>query len=320
MTAEVFRCLSLRLADPTWTICFKALLVIHLLIREATPCVALSYLSKHPDSVRVSSITETSPHGFSIASYAAYIRARAHAYADTKVDYVRGDGQGRLRRLTVEKGLLRETEIVQKQIHALLKCNDFLVEEPENEITLTAYRLVTLDLLSLFSAMNEGTINVLEHYFTLSRADSLHALQLYRRFSAQTDAVVKFLRTARRYESQTCLQIPSLKHASTDLEKLLEDDLADPDFEARRKEYRTQKENERSGKVGKLRPIHNSPPKENTTTTTDKTEKPSSSAPAISAAQKEIVDFFDSIDPTTSQQQSQPQQQAQPTKIGRAHV
>lgn len=30
-----------------------------------------------------------------------------------------------------------------------------------NEITLTAFRLLTMDLLALFHVMNEGTINVL---------------------------------------------------------------------------------------------------------------------------------------------------------------
>jgi ANTH domain len=33
--------------------------------------------------------------------------------------------------------------------------------DPDNEITLTAFRLLTLDLLELFKTMNEGTINVL---------------------------------------------------------------------------------------------------------------------------------------------------------------
>lgn len=36
-----------------------------------------------------------------------------------------------------------------------------LTDEPENEISLTAFRLLTLDLLTLYSVMNEGTINVL---------------------------------------------------------------------------------------------------------------------------------------------------------------
>jgi hypothetical protein len=34
-------------------------------------------------------------------------------------------------------------------------------DDPHNEITLTAFRLVTMDLLELFRVMNEGTINVL---------------------------------------------------------------------------------------------------------------------------------------------------------------
>jgi hypothetical protein len=34
-------------------------------------------------------------------------------------------------------------------------------DDPHNEITLTAFRLVTMDLLELFKVMNEGTINIL---------------------------------------------------------------------------------------------------------------------------------------------------------------
>ena len=44
--------------------------------------------------------------------------------------------------------------------------------DPDNEITLTAFRLLTLDLLELFKIMNEGTINVLGELL-----DSIAALQ-----------------------------------------------------------------------------------------------------------------------------------------------
>lgn len=60
--------------------------------------------------------------GHNIRRYADYLMARAKAFEATKTDYVRS-GQGRMKRLTVEKGLLRETEIVQKQIKALLRCD-----------------------------------------------------------------------------------------------------------------------------------------------------------------------------------------------------
>jgi hypothetical protein len=41
-------------------------------------------------------------------------------------------------------------------------------DEPENEITLTAFRLLTMDLLVLFHVSNEGTINILGEYLTLA--------------------------------------------------------------------------------------------------------------------------------------------------------
>jgi hypothetical protein len=102
---------------------------------------------------------------------------RAEAFGAVKTDYVR-DNQGRLRKLSVEKGLLREVECVQAQIKAALKCTvgmqrsmfpfapadkirKFLDDEVDNEITLLAFRLLVSDLLELFHVVNEGVINVL---------------------------------------------------------------------------------------------------------------------------------------------------------------
>jgi hypothetical protein len=59
--------------------------------------------------------------GHNIRTYTEYLLRRAIEYGATKVDYVRG-GEGRLKRLTIEKGLLREAESVQEQIRYLLKC------------------------------------------------------------------------------------------------------------------------------------------------------------------------------------------------------
>lgn len=59
--------------------------------------------------------------GHNIRTYSEYLLRRAIEYGTTKVDYVRG-GEGRLKRLSVDKGLLREAESVQDQIRSLLKC------------------------------------------------------------------------------------------------------------------------------------------------------------------------------------------------------
>lgn len=60
--------------------------------------------------------------GHNIRRYSDYLMARARVFEDTKTDYVRS-GQGRMKRLTVDRGLLRETEMIQKQIWALLRCD-----------------------------------------------------------------------------------------------------------------------------------------------------------------------------------------------------
>jgi phosphatidylinositol-binding clathrin assembly protein len=60
--------------------------------------------------------------GRNIKAYAEYLVYRVNSYAETKVDFVRA-GEGRLTRLSVDKGLLRETESVQKMIQGLLKCD-----------------------------------------------------------------------------------------------------------------------------------------------------------------------------------------------------
>lgn len=60
--------------------------------------------------------------GRNIRHYAAYLAERVRAYKNTKLDWVRAK-ETRLETLSVEKGLLRETEIVQRQLTALLKCD-----------------------------------------------------------------------------------------------------------------------------------------------------------------------------------------------------
>lgn len=70
--------------------------------------------------------------GRNIRHYANYLTERARAYKETKIDWVRGQ-DSRLEKLSVDKGLLRETEVVQHQLTALLKCDvspSWILERP----------------------------------------------------------------------------------------------------------------------------------------------------------------------------------------------
>ncbi|KAI9816012.1 MAG: hypothetical protein M1827_002004 [Pycnora praestabilis] len=310
--AEIFRALQNRMRDSTWTIVFKSLIIVHLMIREGEPEVTLKYLAENPRKLAISNFTDVQMQGRNIRHYMQYLLERARTYRETKIDYVRG-GEGRLKRLSVDKGLLRETESVQSQVHALLKC-DVLSNEPENEITLTAFRLLTMDLLVLFHVINEGTINVLEyakqkraeHYFEMSKPDAERALVIYKIFSKQTNQVVEFLGIARQYENATRLEIPKLKHAPTGLTASLEEYLNDPDFEINRRQYLVQQEAKKSGKNtnGTSKPFGESKSIQSKPTIDKSFPSPNftSAAPAAPAKPEargpapDLIDFFASIE------------------------
>ncbi|KAB2107621.1 hypothetical protein AG0111_0g3925 [Alternaria gaisen] len=312
--AEIFRALTNRLRDSTWTIVFKSLIIVHLMIREGEPEVTLKFLAQNPHrKLAINHFTEVQTQGHNIRTYSEYLLRRAIEYGATKVDYVRG-GEGRLKRLTVEKGLLREAESVQDQIRSLLKCQPF-DDEPENEITMTAFRLLTMDLLVLFHVMNEGTINILEHYFELSKPDATRALAVYRTFVKQTEAVVQYLSLARAHEHSTRLEIPKIKHAPTSLAASLEEYLNDKDFEINRRQYIAEKEAKKNG--GKLtngasKPIDSKPVAASSNTTSSQPPaapaKPSSSAP--------LIDLFASLEDNQQTMATQPMMQQYPQQTG----
>ncbi|KAK0114379.1 hypothetical protein ONS95_013872 [Cadophora gregata] len=210
------------------------------MIREGSPDVTLGYLARHRNMLAISSFSDVQTQGRNIRHYTNYLSERARAYRETKTDFVRG-AENRLEKMTVDKGLLRETETVQHQITALLKC-DVLDNEPENEITITVFRMLVLDLLAMFHVMNQAMINILGHFFEMSRPDAERAMEIYKNFTKQTDFVVQYLSTARQYEHQTRVEVPKLKHAPVNLGKQLEDYLMDPDFEVNRRQYIAEQE------------------------------------------------------------------------------
>jgi hypothetical protein len=70
----------------------------------------------------VLTLREVQTQGRNIRHYTNYLTERARAYRETKCDFVR-EADKRLEKMSVDKGLLRETEAVQHQITALLKCD-----------------------------------------------------------------------------------------------------------------------------------------------------------------------------------------------------
>lgn len=93
------------------------------MIKEGEKDVTLSYLAEAPKNrLAINTFTDVQTQGQNIRRYSNYLVSRAQGFADTGIDFARS-GTGRMKTLSIDKGLLRETESIQNQIRALIKCD-----------------------------------------------------------------------------------------------------------------------------------------------------------------------------------------------------
>ncbi|KAG8748372.1 hypothetical protein FRC10_005919 [Ceratobasidium sp. 414] len=310
---DICRALAPRFKEPNAVIVFKALIVLHTMIRQGQTDNVLKYLASS-EVLRLRNVSNGQWDGYlapqNLSNYAMYLDTRVRTYKDLKHDAIRvqsesnrdrlstADDEGpsgrpvqrnktvmgrKLRVMTVEKGLLRETKMVQRLTDALLECKLY-DDNLEDELNITALRMLVKDLLILFQATNEGVINVLEHYFEMSQVDAQNALKIYQHFCKQTERVVNYLGIAKKLQNVLNVQIPNLRHAPVSLAKTLEEYIKDPNFEENRLEYRNSRiiaDGKTNGKAaGTAKPT---PP----------VEIPKGGNPAASTSKGEATSFFE---------------------------
>lgn len=357
---DVCKALLPRFREPNAIVVFKALIVLHTMIRNGATDNVLSYLSSS-DVLRLKNISSGAHwEGYhapeNLQNYAIYLDTRIRAYRELKHDAIRvqsetnrdmrnsaaieedkihaeeertgrrfGRKKGRtsddsgshpstslpqrsktiagrkLRVMTVEKGLLRETKVVQKMIDALVECR-FYLDDLEDELNITALRMLVKDLLILFQACNEGVINVLEHYFEMSKIDATDALAIYRHFCNETEKVVEYLGVAKKLQNLLNVPIPNLRHAPVSLAGALQEYLNDPNFEQNRIEYKTNKEIADRGTKNGVKPTSKpaeKAPESKPDTSTSSAPSASTSAPTTEskpASNQAMIDFFSAIE------------------------
>ncbi|KAH9967533.1 ANTH domain-containing protein [Russula dissimulans] len=354
---DVCKALSPRFREPNSIVVFKALIVLHTMIRNGSTDNVLQYLSSS-EVLRLKNVVGGQWEGYNtptnLQHYALYLDTRIRAYRELKHDAIRvqsetnrdlrlsmsiaQDAQRRrpseddpgnfqtfggsarkktvmghkLRVLTVEKGLLRETKTVQKMLDALVECR-FYLDDLEDQLTITALRMLVKDLLILFQAVNEGVINVLEHYFEMSHVDAEQALAIYRHFCKQAEFAVEFLGVAKKLQNILNVPIPSLKHvlslksrtrtlthsfftqAPVSLAGALEEYLNDSNFEQNRIEYKANKDAaDKNMKNGRTAPKKGEQPS-STPAATNPEASSSKETPKAETA-KALTDFFSAID------------------------
>ncbi|KAI7869287.1 ANTH domain-containing protein [Spinellus fusiger] len=230
--ADIIKTLDKRAQEHSWIISFKVLIIMHTLMRQGNENKVLEYLSQSAEVLHVQHLQGRLSNSKQLQNmhiYKSYLDEKLGCYKEFKIDFVKstsGHNDGHLRHLSISKGLLKETSALQKQINSVLKCK-FYFDKGDNAISLHAYALVISDLIVLFKALNEGIVNILEHYFAMDKHNAKISLDIYKRFSRQTTPVVDYLNHAGKMQSELNVTIPTVKHAPLSLVEALEEYLLD---------------------------------------------------------------------------------------------
>ena len=146
---------------------------------------------------------------------------------------------------------------------------------------------------------------ILGHFFEMSKPDAERALNVYRKFTKQTDYVVQYLGVARQYEHHTRVEVPKLKHAPVHLGRQLEDYLRDPDFEIHRRQYIAELDaKKKAGRTGgasaiaRLKQAESNTSSSKPASSTANGSQTAASKPAqpSKGPDQDLIDFFDSIE------------------------
>ncbi|KAL1927304.1 hypothetical protein VTP01DRAFT_3933 [Rhizomucor pusillus] len=293
--SHIVETLERRLRENSWIVTFKVLIIIHVLIRDGNGDRVIESVNERPSAIDASRLREKSSGTVQIENiylYSTYLQQRTLAFRELGFDHAKLtmiNKIGKLRKLSVDDGLLKETVIVQKVLSALLKCN-LSFDDGENAIALNAYRLLIEDLLLWFQTVNEAIVNILEHYFAMAKPDARLSLEIYKRFARQTEQAVKYLARARQLENALMITVPNIRHAPLSLATALEEYLNDAADQPRVQQQPIQSSNATASAPN--------PAPVPTATQNTTSLQPAVSAAETSAKEKpqELIDFFSSLE------------------------
>ncbi|KAJ1501697.1 hypothetical protein HMI55_003262, partial [Coelomomyces lativittatus] len=233
--------LSQRLKDTSWSVVFKTLILIHLLMEQGSNDRLIGFLATQPTILNLAGFRDASgvrvEQSKNIQRYAAYLEEKVHVYRELKRDYCRPSSpihpnstdaygsinapppsphstdQMKMMKLSpISLVFLSDLGVLIRQLSMLVKAN-FYVADIDNNVTLAAFKLLLQDLLMLYQLINEGLINFLKNIKSLSISLAKKGIEVFRQFLSQTSAIDRFLKTAREIPPQILNStIPEFKH------------------------------------------------------------------------------------------------------------
>lgn len=256
---EAVQLLGQRIAGSNeWTIVFKSLIMLHLMIQYSEQSEArgfdddddyyggnrrkgdgspiLDYMSRNLDffnsTRKILSSSKWSRDDIKVIErYNQYLKIRCKEYDlcngtdyvkvgfNIAMKYRRERSQQNLGNKNISISTeLDHVESLENTITALIK-NRFSQIDLQNDLILYTFKMLVTDLLPLYNSLNGGVIALLESFFELDRAEAKRTLELYKSFVDLTDHVVNYLKIGK----SVGLKIPVIKHITTKLISSLED-------------------------------------------------------------------------------------------------
>lgn len=198
--ADVAYCihaLARRLSKThNWAVALKTLIVIHRALREVDPTFReelINYGRSRSHMLNLAYFKDDSSAGawdYSswIRTYALYLEERLECFRVLKYD-VETDPPRTRDLETVD--LLDHLPPLQQLLFRLLAC------QPQgassyNIIIQHALSMVALESVKIYTAISDGTINLVDKFFEMQRNDAIRALDIYKRATNQAERLSEF--------------------------------------------------------------------------------------------------------------------------------
>ncbi|XP_021741785.1 putative clathrin assembly protein At5g35200 isoform X2 [Chenopodium quinoa] len=179
-----------------WAVALKTLVVIHRALREVDPTFQeelINYERSRNHMLNMSHFRDDSSasawdYSAWVRAYALFLEERLECFRVLKYDVE--TERPRTKDLdTVD--LLDQLPALQQLLYRVLGC------QPEgaavhNHVIQLALSLVASESTKIYSAISDGTVNLVDKFFEMQRSDALRALDIYRRAGQQAERLSEF--------------------------------------------------------------------------------------------------------------------------------